>query len=145
MRGGPTCSVPELKEKKMIGDEMFALHFGKKKMNLWTFEAENQFLKKKKKKISVEAVFQGESISTPKVDFFFFFLFTPGREAQQRWLSPTALYVKWAGVEPNRGRKVTVGDDELLNSAESAIENWEKSRPAVFALDGLKGAKFRLT
>lgn len=68
-------------------------------------------------------------------------------------MSPTALYVKWAGVEPNRGKKVTVGDDELLNSAESAIDKreqssvaeCEKSRPAVFALDGLKEAKFRLT
>lgn len=29
MRGGPVCSVPEFKEKKMIRDEMFALHFGK--------------------------------------------------------------------------------------------------------------------
>lgn len=48
---------------------------------------------------------------------------------------------------------MTDGDDELLNSAESAIDKreqssvaeCEKSRPAVFALDGLKGAKFRLT
>lgn len=48
---------------------------------------------------------------------------------------------------------MTVGEDELLNSAESATDKkgeraaaaCEQSRPDGFALDSLKAAKFHLT